>query len=98
MKGLFVSTVIIAGLIFTAVSVNADRQSTIESCSTLLPAGYQFKMDITGTIDTAAGSDGFQVKFNLSDQMAEDNPDMQAAVKPFLNCAMPLIKSGVAPI
>ena len=82
-----------------ALTVNAKVEgNTIESCSALLPAGYMFTMNLAGTIDTSSDKRELKANLSLSDGTKNENPEMQAAVKPFLNCVAPLIKKSVEPL
>ena len=99
MKHVVIFLSVIVGVTFGALAVNAGlNKSTVENCAELLPAGYQFNVEITGTIDTSSENRDFKVQFNLGDGTINENPPVKDSVKPFLNCAMPLIKAGVNPL
>ena len=84
---------------FLTLSANAGTKiDSIESCVHLLPAGHTFTMSINGVIDTTSENRELKVKLDLSDETSAENPEIREAAKPFLNCAMPLIKSGVKPL
>jgi hypothetical protein len=86
---------VVITILVGSVIVNAESpQKTIESCGELLPSGSTFTVSISGEISTSE----FKAQFNLSDGTKIEDPKVQEAVKPFLNCAMPLVKSGVQPL
>jgi hypothetical protein len=86
--------VTISLLVGSAIVNAGSSQKTIESCGGLLPPGSTFTVNISGEISASE----FKAQFNLSDGTNVENPEVQDAVKPFLNCAMPLIKNGVKPL
>ncbi|WP_347507009.1 hypothetical protein [Pseudomonas anguilliseptica] len=87
-------TAIIALAGTVALSMSADQPSrTIQSCASLLPSGHTFDLKITGTIDTTKPNQMFNGGFDLTvGGTRPGDPAMQAAVKPFVECAKALIK------
>lgn len=86
---------VVIGVLAGSVIVNAGSpRKTIESCGELLPPGSIFTVNISGEISTSE----FKAQLDMSDGTNIEDPKVQDEVKPFLNCAMPLIKGGVKPL
>ena len=84
-----VSGVVISGV----VAVNANtHNNTIQSCATLLPSGHSFELTISGQIDTNTAEREFKGSLGLSDGNSQNNPPLQSASQPFINCVTSILK------
>lgn len=77
----------------SVLTVNATQEPTsIGSCASLLPAGYDLQLSIIGKIDTNNKQRKFDGNFSLSDGTEKQNPELQKKVMPFVECVKPLLR------
>lgn len=86
--------VITSGLLLTVtLSVGAQStRTTVESCSSLLPAGYVYELSIKGTIDrdNMQGLTGGSIKLSIAG--TDESPVDDELGNQFGQCVYPLLK------
>lgn len=96
MLSTFTFTVLLGSPLLAAQAEPAP--ASVEACARLLPPGKDFKLNMYSTIDTNGSDPKIKVKVDMSDGSKKEDPALKTAVKPFLNCVMPLMKAGVKPL
>lgn len=93
MEKKYLMGIITGVLISGTIAVNAsNKENTVQSCAALLPSGHNFELAITGSIDTKVSKREFKGQLGLTDGTDQNNPNLQSASQPFVNCVSALIK------
>lgn len=88
---IFSTTVIFSFFAFNSFS-NQETYNTVEKCTSLLPNGYSFSMNIEAEISTVNGRPSMSGELHLSDGSEIRKPELNAKVEPFKQCVLRLLK------